>query len=81
MLARQVFGVWSNACRHLVQQRGWHPPQRYSSATSRGAILARPAPESPDEVVSCLGMRPTWHEGDVVTDPHILRAARPLRPR
>jgi len=81
MLARQVFGVWSNACYALVQQRGWHAPQRYSAATSRGAVLARRAPEGPAEVVSCLGMGPTWHVGDVVTDARILRAARPLQPR
>lgn len=80
-LARQVFGVWSNACWHLVQQRGWHEPQRYSPATSRGAVLARRTPESPDEVVSCVGMGPTWHVGDVVTDARILRAARPLQAR
>jgi hypothetical protein len=81
LLARQVFGVWSNACYALVQQRGWHAPQRYAAATSRGAVLARRTPEGPDEVVSVLGMGPTWRVGDIITDPHILRAARPLQAR
>ena len=80
-LARQVFGAWSNACYHLVQLRGWHEPQRYSPATSRGAVLARRTPEGPDEVLSALGMGPGWRVGDIVTDARILRAARPLRAR
>src|ERR671933_64266 len=63
-LARQVFGVWSNACYHLVQQRGWHEPRRYSPATSRGVVLARRAPDGPYEVVSALGMNSDWRMGD-----------------
>src|SRR5919202_3898157 len=46
-LARQVFGVWSNGCCYLVQQRGWHEPRRYSPATSRGVVLARRTAEGP----------------------------------
>src|SRR5438128_2487744 len=80
-LARQVFGVWSNACAALVQQRSWHEPRRYSPATSRGVVLARRAPEGPYEVVSTLGMGMDWRVGDEVTAPGVLRAARPLQAR
>lgn len=80
-LARQVFGVWSNACYHLVRQRGWHEPLRYSPATSRGVVLARRTPEGPYEVVSTLGMGPDWRVGDEVTATGVLRAARPLQAR
>jgi hypothetical protein len=79
-LARQVFGVWSNACFQLVQQRGWHEPLRYSVVTSRGAVLVRHTADSPHEVLSALGMGPDWYAGKVVTDEHVLRAARPLLP-
>jgi len=80
-LARQVFGVWSNACYQLVQQRGWLEPRRYSSSTSRGVALARRTAEDPYEVVSALGMGSDWRVGDSVTAPGILRAARPLQAR
>jgi hypothetical protein len=80
-LARQVFGVWSNACAQLVQQRGWHEPRHYSPATSRGVVLARRAPEDPYEVVSALGMGSEWRVGEVVTTPGVLRAARPFQAR
>jgi hypothetical protein len=80
-LARQVFGVWSNACFHLVQQRGWHEPRRYSPATSRGVVLARHASEGPYEVVSALGMGSEWRVGESVTASGVLRAARPLQVR
>jgi hypothetical protein len=80
-LARQVFGVWSNACFQLVQQRGWHEPLRYSVVTSRGAVLVRHTADSPHEVLSALGMGPDWYAGKVVTDERLLRAARPLLPR
>ena len=39
-LARRLFGLWSNACVRLVEQRGWHEPRRYAPATSRGAVFA-----------------------------------------
>jgi hypothetical protein len=79
-LARQVFGVWSNACFQFVQQRGWHEPLRYSVVTSRGAIMVRHTADSPHEVLSALGMGPEWYAGKVVTDEDLLRAARPLLP-
>ena len=80
-LARQVFGVWSNACYQVVQQRGWHAPLRYSSATSRGVVLARREQDSTYEVVSALGMGPEWQAGQPVTAPGVLRAARRLEAR
>jgi len=80
-LARQVFGVWSNACHALLRQRGWHEPRRYSPATSRGVVLARRIPEGPYEVVSALGMGMDWRVGDEVTASGVLRTARPLQAR
>jgi hypothetical protein len=79
-LARQVFGVWSNACFQLIQQRGWHEPLRYSVVTSRGAVLVRHSTDSPHEVLSAVGMGPDWYIGKVVTDERLLRVARPLLP-
>ena len=80
-LARQVFGVWSNACHALIRQRGWHEPRRYSPATSRGMVLARRAPEGPFEVVSTLGMGMDWRVGDEVTALGVMRVARLLQAR
>jgi len=78
-LGRRVFGLWSNACFKLVQQRGWHEPRRHAPATSRGMIFGRPTPEAPDTVLSSLGL-PEWRPGDLVTDRRVLRASRPLEP-
>jgi hypothetical protein len=80
-LARQLFGVWSNACYQLVQRRGWHLPVRHSPQMSRGAILARRVPKGPAEIVSALGMAADWRVGEIVTDVDILHACRPLLPR
>jgi hypothetical protein len=79
-LARQVFGVWSNACYWFVQQLGWLEPLRYSIVTSRGAVLAKPTAEAPHQVLSALSMGRDWFVGKVVTDAAVLDAARPLRP-
>ena len=79
-LARRLFGLWSNTCYRVVQQRGWHTPKRHAPFTSRGIVFARPTPEGPDTTVSALGM-PEWRPGDIVTDQRVLRAARPLEPR
>jgi hypothetical protein len=76
-----VFGLWSNACYQLIQQRGWLEPRRYASATSRGVVIARRTAEEPYEVASALGMGSDWRVGEVVTAPGILRAARPLQAR
>jgi hypothetical protein len=78
-LGRRAFGLWSNACYLLVQQRGWHNPKRYARATSRGIAFASPTPEAPQTVVSSLGL-PDWRPGDIVADRWILKAARPLQP-
>jgi hypothetical protein len=80
-LARQLFGVWSNACYQLVQRRGWRLPVRHSPQMSRGAVLARRVPEGPAEIVSALGMAADWRVGEIVTDVAILHACRPLLPR
>jgi hypothetical protein len=79
-LARQVFGVWSNACYQFVKQQGWLEPLRYSIITSRGAVLAKPTLEAPHQVLSALGMGRDWFVGKVVTDAAVLHAAWPLRP-
>ena len=78
-LGRRAFGLWSNACYLLVQQRGWHNPKRYARATSRGIAFASPTPEAPQTVVSSLGL-PDWRPGDIVVDRWVLKAARPLQP-
>ena len=59
-LARRVFGLWSNACARLVDQRGWHEP--YPRAPAGGVVFARPTPQGPYEVVSELGS-PDWQAG------------------
>ncbi len=79
-LARQLFGVWSDLCLKVVQQRGWVEPRRYAPQTSRGVVLARPAGEEPHQVVSALGLA-DWRVGDVVTAPGVLRSSRPLQER
>jgi hypothetical protein len=79
-LARRVFGLWTNACYRVVEQRGWHDPKRYAPFTSHGIVIAQPAPGEPETVVSSLGL-PDWKPGDVVQDVRILRAARPLEPQ
>jgi hypothetical protein len=79
-LARQLFGIWSDVCLKVVQQRGWHEPLRYAPQTSRGVVLARQTVDGPYEVVSALGL-PDWHVGQVVTSAGVLRAARPLQER
>jgi len=76
-LGRRVFGLWSNACLKLVQQRGWLEPRRYAPFTSRGVVHARPTTEGSATTVSSLGM-PDWRPGDVVKDQRVLRASRPL---
>jgi hypothetical protein len=76
-LARRVFGLWSNACARVVQQRGWHAPRRYAPATSRGVIFARPTPGEPFQVVSVLGLT-DWRPGELVTAQHVVQAARQL---
>jgi len=78
-LGRRIFGLWSNACYSVVQQRGWHNPERYAPLTSRGMVYARPTPDGPDTVVSSLGM-PEWRPADVVTDQRVLKTSRPLQP-
>jgi hypothetical protein len=78
-LGRRIFGVWSNACYSVVQQRGWQNPQRYAPFTSRGMVYARPTPAGPDTVVSSLGM-PEWQPADVVTDQRVLKTSRRLPP-
>jgi len=78
-LARRVFGLWSNACYHVVQQRGWFDPKRHAPFTSRGMVHARPTSEGAATTVSSLGM-PEWNPGDVVTDKWVLKASRPLVP-
>jgi hypothetical protein len=79
-LARRLFGLWSNTCYRVVQQRGWHQPRRHAPFTSRGMIFARPTPDEPNTTVSALGM-PDWRPGDIVTDQRVLRASRPLESR
>jgi hypothetical protein len=76
-LARRIFGVWSNACYGLVQQRGWFSPRRYAPFIGRGMIFARPTVDGPDTVVSSLGM-PEWQPGTLVEDPLVVQASRPL---
>jgi hypothetical protein len=78
-LGRRVFGVWSNACYSLVQQRGWHTPRRYAPFISRGMIFACPTLDSPETTVSSLGL-PEWCPGDVVEDAFLIKASRPLEP-
>ncbi len=77
-LARRVFGLWSNACAQLVQQRSWHEPYRYAPTTSRGVVFARPAPQGPCEVISALGL-PDWQPGQ--TFKALPRGARELLAR
>jgi hypothetical protein len=79
-LARRVFGVWSNTCLKLVRQSGLHDPRRYSPASSRGMVFARPTPESPHTVVSVLAIS-GWQVGDEVTDQRIIGASRQLQDR
>jgi len=79
-LARRVFGLWSNACYRVVQQRGWLEPKRHAPFSSRGMIHARPMSDGPATTVSSLGM-PEWRPGDVVKDQRVLRGSRPLEPR
>jgi len=79
-LARQLFGIWSDLCLKVVQQRGWHDALRYAPQTSRGVVLARQTAQGPYEVVSALGL-PEWHVGQVVTSAGVLRSARPLQER
>lgn len=79
-LARRVFGLWSNACYRVVQQRGWLEPKRHAPFSSRGMIHARPMSDGPATTVSSLGM-PEWRPGDVVRDQRVLRGSRPLEPR
>ncbi len=79
-LARQLFGIWSDVCLKVVEQRGWHDPLRYAPQTSRGVTLARQTAEGAYEVVSVLGL-PNWQVGQVVTSSGVLRAARPLQER
>jgi hypothetical protein len=45
-LARQLFGIWSDLCLKVVQQRGWHDPLRDAPQTSRGVVFARQTPEA-----------------------------------
>jgi len=78
-LARRVFGLWSNACAQLVQQRGWHEPYRYAPATSRGVVFARVTQGGPYEVVSALGS-PEWQPGQLVVG-SLPRGARELTTR
>ena len=77
-LARRVFGLWSNACARLVEQRAWHEPYRYAPATSRGVVFARPTPQGPYEVLSALGL-PDWQPGQTVKA--LPRGARELTNR
>jgi hypothetical protein len=77
-LARRVFGLWSNACARLVEQRGWHEPHRYAPATSRGVVFARPTPQGPYEVLSALGSS-DWQPGQTVKA--LPRGARELTAR
>ena len=79
-LARQVFGIWSDLCLKVVQQRGWDDPLRDAPQASRGVVFARQTPDSPHEVVSALG-RPEWRVGQVVTPPDLPKTARPLKER
>jgi hypothetical protein len=76
-LARRVFGLWSNACFRVVQQRGWHEPRRAAPITSRGAVWARPELGAPYEIVSSLD-EPRWRPGDTVAE-HIATKAPPLK--
>jgi hypothetical protein len=64
-LARRVFGLWSNACAQLVEQRGWCQPYRYTPTTSRGVVFARKTLDRPFEVVSMLGLG-EWRPGQLV---------------
>ena len=78
-LARRVFGVWSNACYRVIQDRGWQAPRRYAPFVSRGMIFARPTPDGPETTVSSLGML-EWRPGDEVTDARVLKVSLPLEP-
>jgi hypothetical protein len=78
-LARRVFGLWSNACYLVVQQRGWLEPKRHAPLTSRGMVHARPTSDGPATTVSSLGL-PEWRPDAVVDDKRVLRASRPLEP-
>jgi hypothetical protein len=77
-LARRIFGLWSNACAQLVEQRGWSEPHRLAPATSRGVVFARPMPQGPYEVLSALGS-PEWQPGQTVKA--LPRGARELQSR
>ncbi|MDQ6674192.1 MAG: hypothetical protein M3069_26230, partial [Chloroflexota bacterium] len=72
------FGLWSNACAQLVEQRGWYEPHRYAPATSRGVVFARPTPQERYEVLSALGS-PDWQPGQTVKA--LPRGARELTAR
>jgi hypothetical protein len=77
-LARQVFGIWAQACGRLCRDRGLAEPLRYAPDPGRGAILAREGPDAPYSVVSALGMGAGWQPGSAVGERQ-LRRARPLR--
>jgi hypothetical protein len=76
-LACRVFGLWSNACAQLVEQRGWYEPYRLAPA-SRGVVFARTTPQGLYEVVSALGS-PDWQPGQTVKT--LPRGARELQAR
>jgi hypothetical protein len=76
-LARRVFGLWSNACFRVVEQRRWHEPRRAAPITSRGAVWARPELGAPYEVVSSLD-EPRWRPGETVPE-EIAVKAPPLK--
>lgn len=78
-LARRLFGLWSHACAQLVKQRGWHEPQRYAPATSRGVVFARATLQAAYEVVSGLGL-PEWRTGQPIIGA-LPRGARALETR
>jgi hypothetical protein len=78
-LSEDVFGRWSDACSRLAQAAG-AALVRSAPAQGRGLILySDPAFPNGLVVFSSLGMGPGFPQGTVVSDPAILRRARPFR--
>lgn len=77
-VARHVFGEWARACSRLCRERGIGEPLRYAPEPGRGAVIARDETGETYQVVSSLGMGPSWQKGCAVGERQV-RRARPLR--
>ena len=78
-VSQDIFGRWSEACSRLAQTAA-ATLVRFAPAQGRGLIMyADPAYPNGLIVFSSLGMGPGFPQAKVVTDPAVLRRARPFR--